>query len=181
MLRKASDYFDQPLVSMVYNFVDIVAHHRSTQEVIQTLVPDEAAYRSVVRSWFEHSPLLEMLRTFGRRGVTIVLTSDHGTIRVRNPVKVVGDREASPSLRYKMGRNLRVDERDAVKVRDLEAWGLPKERVNTDLVLARDAKFFVYPTEFHKYAEKFHDSFLHGGISLEEMVVPVATLRSRER
>lgn len=177
--RKASDYFDQPLVSMVFNFVDIVAHHRSSEEVIQTLVPDEAAYRSIVRSWFEHSPLRQMLSTFGQRGVTIVLTSDHGSIRVKNPVKVVGDREASHSLRYKLGRNLKVEPKYAVRVREPEAWGVPAPALNSDLLLARDNNYFVYPTGFHKYAEKFNDSFLHGGISLDEMVLPVAVLKHR--
>ncbi len=179
VLRKVADYFDLPLVSMVFNFVDIVAHHRSTEEVIQTLIPDEAAYRSVVRSWFEHSPLYDMLRAFGERGVTIVLTSDHGSIRVRHALKVIGDRETSSGLRYKVGRNLRVDSRNAIRIRDPEAWGLPPFGVNTDLVLARGDNYFVFPTEFHKYAGRFRDSFLHGGVSLEEMVVPVATLKGR--
>ncbi|MBS1260839.1 MAG: Transcriptional regulatory protein OmpR [Calditrichaeota bacterium] len=180
VLRKASDFFDLPLVSMVFNFVDIVAHHRSTEEVIQTLIPDEAAYRSVVRSWFEHSPLLELLRTFGRRGVTIVLTSDHGSKRARTAAKVLGDREATPSLRYKIGRNLKVDTKHAVRVRQPETWAVGPTGVNDGLILARGDSYFVYPTEFHRYAEKFRDNFVHGGISLEEMVLPLAVLRSRE-
>ncbi|MCB2211860.1 response regulator [bacterium] len=181
ILRKASDYFDLPLVSMVFNFVDIVAHHRSTEEVIQTLIPDEAAYRSVVKSWFEHSPLLELMRTFGQRGVTIVLTSDHGSKRARNAVKVMGDREASPSLRYKIGRNLKVDPKAAVRVRQPDTWAIGPTGLNDDLILAKGDNYFVYPTEFNKYAEKFRDNFVHGGISLEEMVLPLAVLRSRER
>jgi len=178
-LRKAADYFDLPLVSMVFNFVDIVAHHRSTEEVIQTLIPDEAAYRSVVRSWFEHSPLYELMRTFAARGVTIVLTSDHGSIRVRRPAKVIGDREASSSLRYKTGRNLKVDEKQAVRIREPEKWGIASRGINEDLLLTREDFYFVYPTDFNKYADRFRDSFLHGGISLEEMVLPVATLRGK--
>jgi CheY-like chemotaxis protein len=177
--KRASDYFDLPLVSMVFNFVDIVAHHRSSEEVIQTLVPDEAAYRSVVRSWFEHSPLREMLNTFGKRGVTIVVTSDHGSIRVKQPVKVIGDRDASSNLRFKIGRNLRVDSKHAVRVRDLATWGIDAPALNSELVIARDNNYFIYPTDFNRYADKFNDSFLHGGISLEEMVLPVATLRYR--
>lgn len=178
-LRKVSDYFDIPLVSMVFNFVDIVAHHRSTEEVIQTLIPDEAAYRSIVRSWFEHSPLNELLQRFGERGVTIVLTSDHGSIRVRKPSKVIGDRDASTNLRYKYGRNLKVNQKQAIRVRKPEEWGLLSRGVNTDYLFARTDNFFVYPNEFNKYADKFRDSFLHGGISLEEMVLPVATLRAK--
>ncbi|MCB2200029.1 bifunctional response regulator/alkaline phosphatase family protein [bacterium] len=180
-LKKASDYFDLPLVSMVFNFVDIVAHHRSTEEVIQTLIPDEAAYRSVVRSWFEHSPLYELMRTFVDRGVTIVLTSDHGSIRARRAAKVIGDREASTNLRYKTGRNLRVDDKHSVRVREPERWGIPKSSLNEDLLLAREDYYFVYPTDFNKYADRFRDSFLHGGISLEEMVLPVAVLKKKAR
>ena len=179
ILKKASDYFDLPLVSMVFNFVDIVAHHRSTEEVIQTLIPDEAAYRSVIRSWFEHSPLYGLMRTFADRGVTIVLTSDHGSIRVRRPSKVIGDREASTNLRYKTGRNLKVDEKQSVRVREPEKWGIASHSINEDLLLAREDHYFVYPTDFNKYAERFRDSFLHGGISLEEMVLPVAVLKKK--
>jgi len=175
--RRVSDYFDQPLVSMVFNFVDIVAHHRSTEEVIQTLIPDEAAYRSIVRSWFEHSPLREMLTAFGKRGVTIVLTSDHGSIRVKQPVQVVADRNTSTNLRYKLGRNLNVDPKQAVRVKNPESWGVASPTMNSDLLLARGNNYFIYPTGFNKYADKFNDSFLHGGISLDEMVMPVATMR----
>ncbi len=178
-LRKASDYFDIPLVSMVFNFVDIVAHHRSTEEVIQSLIPDEAAYRDIVRSWFQHSPLFELLRTFGERGVTIVLTSDHGSIRARKPVKVVGDRDTSPNLRYKQGRNLKVNDKDGIRVREPETWGIEGGGMNHELIMAREDHFFVYPNEFNRYAEKFRDSFLHGGISLEEMIVPVVTMRKK--
>ena len=181
ILRKVADYFDLPLVSMVFNFVDIVAHHRSTEEVIQTLIPDEAAYRSVVRAWFEHSPLLGLLREFGRRGVTIVLTSDHGSIRVNRPLKVIGDREVSNTLRYKVGRNLRVSGKHAIRIRRPETWGMPVRGVNQEVLLATEGAYFIYPTEFNRYAERFRDSFLHGGVSLEEMVLPVATLRARVR
>lgn len=181
VLKKASDFFDIPLVSMVYNFVDIVAHHRSTEEVIQTLIPDEAAYRSVVRSWFEHSPLLEMMRVFGERGVTIIITSDHGSIRVKKPTKVVSDKDATSNLRYKIGRNLKVDSKHAIRIREPESWGIPAGGVNTDLILAREDNYFVYPTDYNHYAEKFRDNFVHGGVSLEEVVLPVAVLRSRKR
>ncbi len=180
ILRKTSDYFDLPLVSMVFNFVDIVAHHRSTEEVIQTLIPDEAAYRSIVKSWFEHSPLLELMRTMGQRGVTIVITSDHGSKRARNAAKVLGDRNATPSLRYKIGRNLKVDNRHAVRINQPETWGVGPTSINDNLILAKGDSYFVYPTDFNTYAEKFRDNFLHGGISLEEMVLPLAVLRSRE-
>ncbi|MBZ0263088.1 response regulator [bacterium] len=179
ILRKASDYFDLPLVSMVFNFVDIVAHHRSTEEVIQTLIPDEAAYRSIVRSWFEHSPLYQLMLTFVQRGVTIVLTSDHGSIRARKPAQVIGDKEASKNLRYKVGRNLQVSDKHAVKLKDPGKWGLPPRGISGDYLLAREDYYFVYKNEYNKYADKFRDSFLHGGISLEEMVVPVATLRKK--
>ncbi len=177
--RKVSDYFDFPLVSMVFNFVDIVAHHRSTEEVIQTLIPDEAAYRSVVKSWFEHSPLYEMLKSFGKRGVTIVLTSDHGSIRARRASKVVGDREASSNLRYKIGRNLKADSKHAIRIRKPESWGIPSPAINTDVLLAREDNFFVYPNEFNKFADRFRDSFLHGGVSLEEMILPLAIMKSK--
>ncbi len=179
ILRKSSDYFDIPLTSMVFNFVDFIAHHRSTEEVIQTLIPDEAAYRSIVKAWFEHSPLYEMLRIFANRGITILLTSDHGSIRVKRPAQVVGDKEASKNLRFKIGRNLQVSPKQAYRIRNAETWGLPARGVNDDYLLAFEDYYFVYRNEYNKYVELFNDSFLHGGISLEEMIVPIATLRAK--
>lgn len=164
---------------MVFNFVDIVAHHRSTEEVIQTLIPDEAAYRSIVRTWFEHSPLYELLHVFAKRGVTIVLTSDHGSIRVKRPAQVVGDKNASKNLRFKVGKNLKVSEKQAYRLRDPQKWGLYGRGINDEYIFAREDYYFVYRNDFNRYAELFRDSFLHGGISLEEMILPVAVLRGK--
>lgn len=179
--RKVKEFTNMPLTSLVYNFVDILVHTRQSVEVLKEMLPDESAFRSVTRAWFQHSSLLRILIAYAEAGGVVVLTSDHGAVRGRRGSKVIGDRQTSTSLRYKHGRNLQCDLRHTVKIKDPALWGLPKRGINSEYLIAREDYFFVYPTNYHKYLELYRDSFQHGGISLDEMVLPVVTLRAKYR
>jgi hypothetical protein len=177
--RKVSAYFSSPLVSMVFNFVDILAHARANSDVIKEMVRNEASYRSVTRSWFEHSSLYNILRAFSNQDVTVILTSDHGSIRCQRGAEVISDKDASTNLRYKYGRNLKCKDKHALFVRDPETFKLPRRGINVNYIIAKEDYYFVYPTNFHKYINLYKNSFQHGGISLEEMILPVAVMEPK--
>ena len=173
-------YVKNPLTSIVVNFVDMLAHGRSDSQLLKEIAPDEAAYRSLTKSWFMHSSFFGMLKTLAhQKNVTVILTTDHGSIRTLRNTKVLGDREASTSLRYKYGRNLKCDERHAVFVKNPADFRLPRRSVTVNYLIAKEDYYFVYPTEFHKYANQYRDSFQHGGISMEEMILPVVKLEPK--
>lgn len=169
----------QPLTAIVVNFVDMLAHGRSDSTVLRELAPDERAYRSVTKSWFEHSTLLRLLRSISQiPGATIVLTTDHGSIRCLRGAKIFGDRDTSTCLRFKYGRNVRIeDEKTGFVMKNPKDFKLPSHGMGVNYVVALEDYYFVYPTDFHKYLSHYHDTFQHGGISLEEMVLPVITMR----
>jgi CheY-like chemotaxis protein len=170
-------YAKNRLTSIVLNFVDMLAHGRSDSSILKEIAPDESAYRSLTRSWFMHSSLLTMFRTLSRqKNVKIILTTDHGAIRSMRSARVIGDREASSNLRYKYGRNLKCDERQAIFIKNPTDYHLPKRSVTINYIIAKEDFYFVYPTEFHKYVNQYRDSFQHGGISMEEMILPVIKL-----
>lgn len=177
--KKVPQYFNNRLVSMVFNFVDMLGHSRSQSDVIREMLPHEAGYRSVVRAWFEHSSLRQILQAFGRQKWTVIVTSDHGSIRANKGSKVVSDREASTNLRFKYGRNLKVDSRQAIEVPRPERFRLPKRGLNVGYIVAKENYYFVYPTNYHKYLALYKDSFLHGGCSLEEMILPVVIMEGK--
>lgn len=177
--RRLSEYTSLPLTAMVYNFVDILIHTRQRVEVLKEMLPDEAAFRSVTKAWFQHSALFRVLQAYADAGGKVLVTSDHGSLRGQRGSKVIGDRQTSTSLRYKHGRNLKVDPKHSIKVKEPRQWGLPRRGVNTEYVLAREDYFFVYPTNYHKYLEMYKNSFQHGGISLDELVLPVVTLTGK--
>ncbi len=173
-------YTQNRLTAVVVNFVDMLAHGRSDSPLLKEIAPDEAAYRSLTRSWFQHSSLYGMFRALaGQKNVRIVVTTDHGSVRCLRGAKVIGDREASANLRYKFGRNLKVDERQAIFVKNPEDYRLPRGSVTTNYIMAKEDLFFVYPTDYHRYLNQYRDSFQHGGVSMEEMILPVARLTPR--
>ncbi len=179
-LKKVDSLFNHPLVSMVWNFVDILAHSRNQNDIVREMVPDEAAYRSVVSSWFRHSALYRILQAFREKGYTIVITSDHGSIRVQRGARIFSDRDASRGLRYKVGRNLRLeDDRSGVFLDKPQAWRLPPGPPSETMAFAIEDQMFLYGNNFNQYLNHFKDSFQHGGVSLEEVVLPVATLEPR--
>jgi len=172
-----ASYAKNRLTSIVVNFVDMLAHGRSDSQLLKEISPDESAYRSLTKSWFLHSSLFGMLKILSRqKNVSIVLTTDHGSIRSLRAAKVIGDREASTNLRYKYGRNLKADERNAIFVKNPKDYRLPTRSVTLNYLIAKEDFYFVYPTDFHRYVNQYRDSFQHGGVSMEEMILPVATL-----
>ncbi len=168
------------LTAIVVNAVDMIAHSRSDYAILKEIAPDEAAYRSLTRSWFQHSSLYGMLRRLAEmKDVQILLTTDHGSIRSMRGVKVIGDRETTTCLRYKFGRNVKADERHAIQLKDPRDFKLPKAGVTVNNIIAKEDYYFVYPTDYHHYLQRYRDSFQHGGVSLEEMVIPVVKLKQR--
>jgi CheY-like chemotaxis protein len=181
--RKLAESLDNlmgnPINVIVYNFVDMLSHARTDMEVIRELADDDAAYRSLTKSWFEHSPLFDILKGIAERGGRVVITTDHGTIRVGEPSKVVGDRNTNSNLRYKFGRNLTYEQRDVLEIKDPVKAFLPKANVSTVYVFAKGDRFFVYPNNYNHFVNHFRHTFQHGGISMEEMIVPWAVLTAR--
>lgn len=174
--RKLTTYYDVPLVSMVFNFVDNLAHGRSESEILQEIAPDEAGFRSLTTSWFTHSALFEMLRTLSRQKCTVVLTSDHGAVLGMRGTRAFGDRDTSTNLRYKYGDHLNCDAKHAMKIDNPDRYRLPRYSQSTNYIIAKEDYYFVYPTRFHEYQRHYQDSFQHGGISMEEMILPVCTM-----
>ncbi|HMN90435.1 MAG TPA: PglZ domain-containing protein [Saprospiraceae bacterium] len=173
------NYLRNDFTVIVYNFIDMLSHARTEMEVLKELAGDEKAYRSLTRSWFINSPLWAALQRAAERDVQLIITTDHGTIRVNTASKVVGDRETTTNLRYKVGRNLQYEKRDVLEIRDPEKAGLPRPNVSSAFIFAKEDKFFLYPNNYNYYHNYYKNTFQHGGISLEEMICPVVRLRTR--
>lgn len=164
---------------VVYNFVDMLSHARTDMAMIKELAPDESAYRSLTRSWFRHSPLLDTLERISELRARVIITTDHGTIRVKRPFKIIGDRNTNTNLRYKQGKNLSYEKNDVFIVRDPQQLHLPRLNVSSSYVFALKDNFFAYPNNYNYYVKYYRDTFQHGGISMEEMIIPVISLNSR--
>jgi len=168
------------LMAVVVNFLDMIAHGRSDSQILKEIAPDESAYRSLTNSWFQHSYLLNVFRAIATiPKAKIIVTTDHGSIRAIRGAKVLGDKEASSNLRFKFGRNLKVDEKNAIFIKQPSDYKLPKHRVAVSYIIAKEDYYFIYPTDYHKYLSYYKDSFQHGGISMEEMILPVITMESK--
>jgi DNA-binding response OmpR family regulator len=162
---------------IVYNFVDMLSHARTDMAMIKELAPDESAYRSLTASWFQHSPLFDLLKRISEKKGRVIITTDHGMIRVQNPIKIVGDRTTNTNLRYKQGKNLNWDPSNKLFVsRKPEQLFLPKPNMSTTYVFAKDDHMFAYPNNYNQYVNHYRNTFQHGGISLEECIIPVAYL-----
>ena len=174
-------YAKHHLTAIVINAVDMIAHSRSDYPILKEIAPDESAYRSLTRSWFQHSSFYGILKALATvPDVQIVITTDHGSVRCMRPSKVIGDRETTTNLRYKIGRNVKAESRDAMIIKDPQAFKIPAGGgSNTTVIVSKEDHYFIYPTDYHHYVQKYRDSFQHGGISLEEMVLPVVTLEPR--
>ncbi|MBK6623210.1 MAG: PglZ domain-containing protein [Saprospirales bacterium] len=172
-------YINNDLTVIVYNFIDMLSHARTEMEVLKELAGDEKAYRSLTRSWFENSPLWLALQKAAERDVQLFITTDHGTIRVNQPSKVVGDRETTTNLRYKVGKNLQFEKRDVFAIREPEKAGLPRPNISSTYIFAKEDHFFLYPNNYNQYLNFYKNTFQHGGISLEEIICPVIRLRNR--
>jgi len=164
---------------IVYNFVDMLSHARTEMEVIRELADDESAYRSLTLSWFEHSPLRDIMKEIRAMGAKMLITTDHGTIHVKHPIKVVGDRNTNSNLRYKTGRNLNYSAKEVFEVVNPGDAYLPKTNMSSRYIFARTNDFFAYPNNYNHYVKYYRDTFQHGGISLEEMIIPFIVCNPR--
>jgi hypothetical protein len=174
-----NNLFGNALNVIVYNFVDMLSHARTDMAMIRELAPDEAAYRSITKSWFIHSPLLEILKKISEKKMKVIITTDHGTIRVKRPFKIVGDKNVNSNLRYKQGRNLGYEGDKVMEAPKPERFFLPKQNVSTSYVFAIEDQFFAYPNNYNYYVNFYKDTFQHGGVSLEEMIIPIISLSSK--
>ena len=164
---------------IVYNFVDMLSHARTEMEVLKELAGDETSYRSITASWFEHSPLNQALRKIADKKINLILATDHGSVRVKTPYKVVGDKQTTTNLRYKHGRNLNYDPKDVLAFRDPKEAGLPVPTVNSSFIFAKEDGYLCYPNNYNHYVNYYRNTFQHGGVSLEEMIVPVIKMTSK--
>lgn len=182
LVNNVNNLLQNDLNAIVYNFIDVLSHARTDMKMIRELAPDESAYRSLTKSWFMHSTLLELLKILSEKDVKIVITTDHGTIRVKRPFKIVGDKNTNTNLRYKVGKNLNFDNAEEVFVsRRPEQLHLPKLNVSSSFVFAQNDDFFAYPNNYNYYVNYYKDTFQHGGVSLEEMIVPLIHLETKKR
>ena len=177
--EKIKNFTQNPLSAIVYNFVDTLVHSRSDSDVLKQLTPDVAAFRSLTRSWFQHSSLLQIFRQLANEGVTVVATTDHGSVRALRDTKVFGDRDAATNLRYKYGRNLKAEDNAAIYIDKPEEYKLPVEPPANTYIIAKEDYYFVYPTNYNRFQNRYMDTFQHGGASMEEMILPVATMKPR--
>ncbi|MEO1436094.1 MAG: PglZ domain-containing protein, partial [Bacteroidota bacterium] len=173
------NYMNNDFTVIVYNFIDMLSHARTEMEVLKELAGDETAYRSLTKSWFENSFLWTALQKIAEKKIQLFITTDHGTIRVKQPSRVVGDRETTTNLRYKVGKNLQYDRRDVLDIKNPHKVLLPKPNVSSTFIFAKEDKFFLYPNNYNYYNNYYRNTFQHGGISLEEMIVPIVKLSSK--
>jgi hypothetical protein len=165
---------------IVYNFVDMLSHARTEMEVIRELADDEPAYRSLTVSWFEHSPLHDIVKKIAEFGAKLIITTDHGTVRVTNPVKIVGERNTNTNLRYKVGRGLTYNAKEVFRVSNPQDAFLPKQKMSSEFVFAKESDFFVYPNNYNHFVNYYSNTFQHGGISMEEILIPYVELSPKK-
>ncbi|MCK4965689.1 PglZ domain-containing protein, partial [bacterium] len=177
--RNIDSLLQLPFVSIVVNFVDILSHKRSESDVLKEIAPDESAYRSLVCSWFEHSPIYNVFKKLSTQDVTVILTTDHGCIRCLRPSTVIGDKETSKNLRYKFGRNIKCDKKHSVLIKNPHEYMLPVRGINCQYIIAKEDYYLVYPTNYNRYVNLYNDCFQHGGISMQEMILPVVKMESK--
>ncbi|OQX81644.1 MAG: two-component system response regulator [Bacteroidetes bacterium 4484_276] len=164
---------------IVYNFVDMLSHARTEMEIIRELADDEPAYRSLTISWFKHSSLLDIIKFIASKGLKLIITTDHGSVRVQNPVKVVGDRNTNTNLRYKTGKSLNYNKKHVFEVRSPDDIYLPRMNISSSYVFCRNNDFFAYPNNYNYYVNYYRNTFQHGGVSMEEMLIPVISLKAK--
>jgi len=166
---------------VVFNFIDMLSHARTESKMVRELANDESAYRSITLSWFRHSVIAEFFKWLAQTNYKVIVTTDHGSIRCTKPVKIVGDRNTNTNLRYKLGKNLGYDAKDLFVIKDPQQAQLPSPNLSTSYVFATGDSFFAYPNNYNYYVSYYKDTFQHGGISMEEMIIPLITMTGKKR
>ena len=166
---------------IVLNFIDMLSHARTELKMVRELASNEAAYRSITQSWFRHSAVKDLFKALAASEYKVIVTTDHGSIRVKNPLKVVGDRNTNTNLRYKLGKNLKYNPKEVFEIKNPVKTGLPSPNLSTAYIFADSDKFFAYPNNYNYYVSYYKDTFQHGGISMEEMLIPLITLQGKKR
>ncbi len=166
---------------VVFNFIDMLSHARTESKMVRELANNESAYRSITLSWFRHSVIADLFRQLAQTDYRVIITTDHGSIRANNPVKIVGDRNTNTNLRYKLGKNLAYESKEIFVIKDPRKAHLPAPNLSTSYVFATGDDFFAYPNNYNYYVSYYRNTFQHGGISMEEMIIPIVTLKGKKR
>lgn len=181
LLQQFSQLEDNDLNVVIINFIDMLSHARTESKMVRELANNESAYRSITLSWFRHTVLSDLFKRLAESDYTIVLTTDHGSIRASRPIKIVGDRNTNTNLRYKLGKNLKYNAKEVFAIKEPQKAHLPSPNLSTSYVFATGDTFFAYPNNYNYYVSYYKDTFQHGGISLEEMLIPLVTLKRKKR
>lgn len=180
-LQQYNSLKDNDLNVVVINFIDMLSHARTESKMVRELASNEAAYRSITQSWFRHSVIGELFRLLSQSDYRVILTTDHGSIRCEKPIKIVGDRNTNTNLRYKLGKNLNYNSKEVFTIKAPKDVQLPAPNVSTTYAFATGNTFFAYPNNYNYYVQYYRDTFQHGGISMEEMLVPLITMKARKK